>query len=130
MNLQGDIAIVHDEPGVTRDRLYSRGFWGKNEFMLVDTGGVMTIPKSESIGMWEVCVYLASLIVLMAMWSGKLIQCYGYVMDDVTVNVLPLQLCLVEGSVIVFGKCSATSKDAIVTLRNYQLVAFCSTWTL
>ncbi|GAQ82831.1 hypothetical protein KFL_001260010 [Klebsormidium nitens] len=46
----GDIAIVHDEPGVTRDRLYSRGFWGRNEFMLVDTGGVMTVPKSESIG--------------------------------------------------------------------------------
>ncbi|KAG6550776.1 hypothetical protein Mapa_007680 [Marchantia paleacea] len=42
----GDVAIVHDEPGVTRDRLYTRAFWGEQEFMLVDTGGVLTVPSS------------------------------------------------------------------------------------
>lgn len=33
-------AIVFDKPGVTRDRLFVRGFWGNKEFMLIDTGGL------------------------------------------------------------------------------------------
>lgn len=36
-----------DEPGVTRDRLYGRSFWGVHEFMVVDTGGVLNISKSQ-----------------------------------------------------------------------------------
>lgn len=36
-----------DEPGVTRDRLYGRAFWGDYEFMVIDTGGVLTISKSQ-----------------------------------------------------------------------------------
>jgi GTP-binding protein len=32
-------AIVHDQPGVTRDRLYHQVEWGGIPFMLVDTGG-------------------------------------------------------------------------------------------
>lgn len=37
-----------DEPGVTRDRLYGRSYWGDNEFMVVDTGGVLTVSKSQT----------------------------------------------------------------------------------
>ncbi|GAB2287038.1 hypothetical protein Dimus_021425 [Dionaea muscipula] len=44
----GNRAIVVDEPGVTRDRLYGRSFWGENEFMVVDTGGVLTISNSQA----------------------------------------------------------------------------------
>ncbi|KAF8009206.1 hypothetical protein BT93_J0253 [Corymbia citriodora subsp. variegata] len=44
----GNKAIVVDEPGVTRDRLYGRSFWGDFEFMVVDTGGVLTISKSQA----------------------------------------------------------------------------------
>ncbi|XP_062171688.1 uncharacterized protein LOC133877417 isoform X2 [Alnus glutinosa] len=44
----GNKAIVVDEPGVTRDRLYGRSFWGMHEFMVVDTGGVLNISKSQS----------------------------------------------------------------------------------
>ncbi|GAB4835213.1 hypothetical protein Ancab_000122 [Ancistrocladus abbreviatus] len=44
----GNRAIVVDEPGVTRDRLYGRSFWGDYEFMVVDTGGVLTISKSHA----------------------------------------------------------------------------------
>ncbi|XP_031281557.1 uncharacterized protein LOC116140062, partial [Pistacia vera] len=43
----GNKAIVVDEPGVTRDRLYGRSFWGEHEFMVVDTGGVLTVSKSQ-----------------------------------------------------------------------------------
>ncbi|KAM3694378.1 hypothetical protein ACJW31_07G053500 [Castanea mollissima] len=39
--------IVVDEPGVTRDRLCGRSFWGEYEFMVVDTGGVLNIAKSQ-----------------------------------------------------------------------------------
>lgn len=45
--LQGNRAIVVDEPGVTRDRLYGRSFWGEYEFMVIDTGGLLTVSKSQ-----------------------------------------------------------------------------------
>ncbi len=35
-------AIVYDYPGVTRDRLYTRAFWGDREFVVVDTGGLVS----------------------------------------------------------------------------------------
>ena len=37
-------AIVHDEPGVTRDRVYGQVLWNGREFALVDTGGY--VPRS------------------------------------------------------------------------------------
>jgi len=38
-------AIVHDQPGVTRDRHYAQSDWNGKSFMLVDTGGYM--PSSQ-----------------------------------------------------------------------------------
>ena len=40
-------AIVHDLPGVTRDRSYQNGFWGDREFRVVDTGGLIFEDDSE-----------------------------------------------------------------------------------
>ena len=34
------ISIVNDEPGVTRDRIFSRAEWLDNTFTLIDTGGL------------------------------------------------------------------------------------------
>lgn len=34
------IAIVHDQPGVTRDRVSAEAEWGGRRFSLVDTGGI------------------------------------------------------------------------------------------
>ncbi|CAK0734487.1 hypothetical protein CVIRNUC_000438 [Coccomyxa viridis] len=36
------LAIVYDYPGVTRDRLYTRATWGDTDFVVVDTGGLMS----------------------------------------------------------------------------------------
>src|SRR5262249_23224259 len=38
-------AIVGDEPGITRDRIYGRAQWRGREFRLVDTGGVIPNEK-------------------------------------------------------------------------------------
>jgi GTP-binding protein len=40
-------AIVYDEPGVTRDRVYKRAFWGDREFLVVDTGGLVFDDDTE-----------------------------------------------------------------------------------
>ncbi|MDX2216175.1 MAG: ribosome biogenesis GTPase Der [Oculatellaceae cyanobacterium bins.114] len=40
-------AIVHDEPGVTRDRTYKEAFWGDRDFLVVDTGGLVFDDDTE-----------------------------------------------------------------------------------
>jgi GTP-binding protein len=37
-------AIVHDTPGVTRDRRYTRAEYNGRELMFIDTGGLMQLP--------------------------------------------------------------------------------------
>lgn len=40
-------AIVHDLPGVTRDRLYLRADWNGRDFIVVDTGGIVPGTDEE-----------------------------------------------------------------------------------
>ncbi|MDF5721085.1 MAG: ribosome biogenesis GTPase Der [Rhizonema sp. PD37] len=40
-------AIVHDEPGVTRDRTYLPAYWTDREFQVVDTGGLVFNDDTE-----------------------------------------------------------------------------------
>ncbi|WP_414543140.1 ribosome biogenesis GTPase Der [Nostoc sp. CCY0012] len=40
-------AIVHDEPGVTRDRTYMPAYWCDREFLVVDTGGLVFDDDTE-----------------------------------------------------------------------------------
>jgi GTP-binding protein len=42
------IAIVHDEPGVTRDRLVANCRVGSRQFTVVDTGGIETFAANDS----------------------------------------------------------------------------------
>src|SRR5262249_15642246 len=42
------IAIVHDEPGVTRDRVSAEGEWDGRAFTLVDTGGIGLLRREKA----------------------------------------------------------------------------------
>jgi GTP-binding protein len=42
------IAIVHDEPGVTRDRVSSEVTWNQERFELIDTGGLGFIDRKAT----------------------------------------------------------------------------------
>src|ERR1035437_8471966 len=42
------IAIVHDEPGVTRDRVTAEAEWHGPPFTLVDTGGIGLLRREKS----------------------------------------------------------------------------------
>ncbi len=45
--LRRQLAIVDDEPGITRDRLYAATEWAGRHFLLVDTGGLLLSTKTE-----------------------------------------------------------------------------------
>lgn len=40
-------AIVHDQPGITRDRTYRPAFWRDRDFQVVDTGGLIFDDDTE-----------------------------------------------------------------------------------
>jgi GTP-binding protein len=42
------IAIVHDQPGVTRDRIMAEVEWGGQAFTLVDTGGIGLLRREKA----------------------------------------------------------------------------------
>lgn len=44
----GRIAIVHEESGVTRDRLMREVLWQNERFELIDTGGVCNVDKAKN----------------------------------------------------------------------------------
>jgi len=41
------VAIIEDEPGTTRDRLYADIAWRESAFTIVDTGGLLLTPPSD-----------------------------------------------------------------------------------
>jgi GTP-binding protein len=40
------VAIVHNEPGVTRDRIECEARWGDERFLLIDTGGIGVLDNA------------------------------------------------------------------------------------
>lgn len=46
---QARLAIIEDQPGVTRDRLYMDAEWNGREFSLVDTGGIQIDREGNTI---------------------------------------------------------------------------------
>ena len=62
-------AIVHHEPGITRDRIYAEVGWKGHPFMLVDTGGIESLSQEEIqkkiIKQTEIAIEEADLILLL-----------------------------------------------------------------
>ena len=52
-------AIVHDEPGVTRDRTYRPAFWQDRDYLVVDTGGLVFDDDTEFLPLIREQVMLA-----------------------------------------------------------------------
>lgn len=72
-------AIVDDEPGITRDRLYGRVEWMGHQFSLIDTGGIEIVnrPFQEQIRIQaEIAINEADIIVFVV--DGRL----GITTDD------------------------------------------------
>lgn len=61
-------SIVYDEPGVTRDRIYSKASWLTKEFNIIDTGGIEleSRPFQESIrAQAEIAINEADVIIFL-----------------------------------------------------------------
>ncbi len=44
------VAVVHDKPGTTRDRLYAEAEWNGFPFTVIDTGGLELLPETVASG--------------------------------------------------------------------------------
>lgn len=44
------VAVVHDRPGTTRDRLHATAEWNGVSFIVVDTGGIEVLPETVMAG--------------------------------------------------------------------------------
>lgn len=62
-------AIVHDEAGITRDRLYAKASWLTKEFRIIDTGGIELTDspfQTQIRAQVEIAVEEADVIIFMA----------------------------------------------------------------
>ncbi len=66
------VSIVEDFPGVTRDRIYTRGEWAGDTFQLIDTGGIQLAdqPYQEEIRA-QVQIAIDEADVILMVCSGK-----------------------------------------------------------
>jgi len=79
------VAIVHEEPGVTRDRVSAVARWGEKSFEVIDTGGIAFMDDEKSGDVLadavrrqaEVAIEMATAIIMVV---------------DVTEGVVPLDL--------------------------------------
>ncbi|MEA5498885.1 ribosome biogenesis GTPase Der [Limnoraphis robusta Tam1] len=66
-------AIVHDQPGMTRDRTYRHAYWQDREFSVVDTGGLIFDDDTEFLPLIreQVMVALAEATVAIFVVDGQ-----------------------------------------------------------
>jgi GTP-binding protein len=98
------IAIVHEQPGVTRDRVSAPARWGEKSFEAVDTGGIAFLDQERArdplaaamLRQAEVAIEMATVIVLVV---------------DVTAGLTPLDL-------EVAGKLRASGKPVVLAVNK------------
>lgn len=92
------ISIVKDEPGVTRDRIYSKGEWLNHKFNIVDTGGLDLRNNSEVqkniMAQANIAIELADVIVLVVDGKEGLTSADKEIADFLRKSKKPIVLCV------------------------------------
>jgi GTP-binding protein len=103
---KGQIAVVHDQPGVTRDRLYADVDWENCHFTIVDTGGLDLNPEDSLIDMVQLQVEAA-------LDEAKVIV----FVVDVRTGILPQDLVIAK-------KLRKTNKPVVVAVNKVDSERF------
>ncbi|ERN42321.1 ribosome-associated GTPase EngA [Rubidibacter lacunae KORDI 51-2] len=110
-------AIVHDMPGITRDRLYQPAFWRDRDFLVVDTGGLVFDDDTEFLPLIreQAAVALAEASAAVFVVDGQL---------GVTAGDIEIADWLRRQSVPVFlavNKCEAPDRGALQAAQFWEL---------
>ena len=110
------MAIVHEESGVTRDRIISTVSYNGHHFQVADTGGLGTFKgEKKKQGLWDASIRKQ---VDAAIESADLILC----MTDITSGVTPLDKDIINSlrtsgktTLLIPNKADTKTKEALVT---------------
>lgn len=110
-------AIVYDEPGITRDRLYVPAFWCDRDFLVVDTGGIVFDDDTEFLPMIREQAAIA-----LAEASGAIFVVDGQMgltpSDEAIAEWLRLQSVPV---LVAVNKCESEDKGLLQASEFWQL---------
>jgi len=106
------VAIVHEQSGVTRDRIMHEAIWEEERFTLVDTGGIFTMDGARTPGEIEKGI-------LQQVEAALSDASVAILVVDVTTGILPLDeevaRVLRQGDtpvVVAVNKCDHEARDA------------------
>ncbi|MBE5818585.1 MAG: ribosome biogenesis GTPase Der [Clostridiales bacterium] len=92
------LSIVHDSPGVTRDRIYADAEWLGKEFTLVDTGGLEPFTKELIPALMrqqtEVAIDMATVIIFVVDAQTGMLASDLQVADMLRKSKKPVILCV------------------------------------
>ena len=92
------LSIVHDSPGVTRDRIYADAEWLGKEFTLVDTGGLEPFTKELIPALMrqqtEVAIDMANVIIFVVDAQAGMLASDLQVADMLRKSKKPVVLCV------------------------------------
>jgi GTP-binding protein len=110
-------AIVHDEPGITRDRTYRQAYWQDREFVVVDTGGLIFDDDTEFLPLIreQVMAALAEATVAIFVVDGQQGVTGG---DEAVANWLRSQSVPV---LLAVNKCESPTQGVIQAAQFWEL---------
>ncbi len=92
------LSIVHDSPGVTRDRIYADAEWLGKAFTLVDTGGLEPFSKEVIPALMrqqtEVAIYMATVIIFVVDAQTGMLASDLQVAEMLRKSKKPVVLCV------------------------------------